>query len=246
MRDSLRHFAAEFIGTFALVFVGGAAIMMANQMGGGAAALVAVALAHGVILAVMVSALMRISGHFNPAVTISFLVVRRIEPVMAALYIVAQLLGAMAAAYALKAGTPAELFTAVRGGGQAVSIDLTTGPAIMLEAIATFFLVLVVFGTAVDVKAPKIGGLAIGLTLTAAILAIGPLTGASLNPARSFGPAVATGIFEGQLIYWIGPILGGCLASLVYENLFMDDDHEPFDHGAVRPLDTEKSVRARG
>src|SRR6059058_6585737 len=100
MRDSLRHFVAEFVGTFALVFVGGAAIMMAQQ---GVGSLGTVAAAHGLILAIMVSAAMRISGHFNPAVTLGFLATRRIQPLMAAVYVVAQLLGAMAAAYLTKA-----------------------------------------------------------------------------------------------------------------------------------------------
>ena len=244
MRDTLRHFAAEFIGTFAQVFVGGAAIMMTKQPG--LAGLLEVALAHGLILAVMVSALMRISGHFNPAVTVAFLATRRIDVSMAGVYVVGQLLGAIIASYALKAGVPEALWDAARGGGTAVSIDVTTGPAIMFEAIATFLLVLVIFGTAVDAKAPKIGGLAIGLTVAAGILAIGPLTGASMNPARSFGPAVVTQIFEGQVIYWIGPMLGAVLAAILYDWLFLDDDHEPYDHGAVRPLDTERSPRARG
>lgn len=244
MRDSLRHFAAEFIGTFALVFVGTASVMMTQQ--NGSAVLLQVALAHALVLAVMVSALMRISGHFNPAITIGFLATRRISVPMAGLYVVAQLLGAMAASYMLKAALPLEVFNAVRGGGTSVAIDITTGPAILFEAVGTFFLALVVFGTAVDPKAPKIGGLAIGFVVGATILAIGPLTGAALNPARAFGPAVASGIFEGHLIYWIGPILGAVLGALVYEHLFMVDDHEPFDHGAVRPLDTERSPRARG
>ncbi len=94
---------------------------------------------------------------------------------------------------------------------------------------------LAVFGTAVDPKAPKVGGFAIGLTVTAAILAIGPLTGASLNPARSFGPAVASGVYEAQLIFWIGPIVGGLVAALLYEFLFLRVPPEPVDHGAVRP-----------
>ena len=242
MRDPLRHFVAEFIGTFALVFVGTASVMVAT----GAAVLLQVALAHALVLAVMVSALMRISGHFNPAVTVAFLATRRISVPMAGIYIVAQLIGAMAASYALKAAMPNEIFNAVRGGATSVALEITTGPAIMLEAIATFFLALVIFGTAVDAKAPKIGGLAIGLVVGASILAIGPLTGAALNPARSFGPAVASGIFEGHLIYWIGPIIGAVLGGLVYEHLFMDDDHEEFDHGVVLPLDTEMSPRARG
>ena len=189
---------------------------------------------------------MRISGHFNPAVTVAFLVTRRIEFTMAGVYVVAQLLGAMVAAYALKAVTPFEVFDAVRGGGQSASIDVTFGKAVAMEAIATFFLVLVIFGTAVDPKAPKVGGLAIGFTIAADILAIGPYTGASMNPARTFGPAVAAGYWEGHFIYWLGPIIGAAIGALVYEHLFMDDDHEPFDHGAVRPLDTERSPKARG
>src|SRR5512132_3948480 len=143
MRDSLRHFVAEFIGTFALVFVGGASI----AAGGG---LVGVALAHGIILAVMVSALMRISGHFNPAVTVGFLAARRIEPMMAGVYIAAQILGAIAAAYALKSLLPAQLAASTRLGGQSVSLEISAGQAIGLEAIATFFLAFVIFGTAVD------------------------------------------------------------------------------------------------
>src|SRR2546423_15721238 len=105
MRDAWRHFAAEFVGTFALVFVGSGAIM-ATRISQSSAALVEVALAHGLILAVMVSALMRISGHFNPAVTLGMLATRRIEAMMAALYIIAQVIGAIAAGYALKARFP--------------------------------------------------------------------------------------------------------------------------------------------
>jgi glycerol uptake facilitator-like aquaporin len=106
----------------------------------------------------------------------------------------------------------------------------------VLEFIATFFLVFVVFGTAVDPRAPKVGGFAIGLTVAADILAIGPLTGASMNPARSFGPAVASGVFEGQAVYWIGPLLGGIAAALLYEALFIPHVTEPVDHGPVRPV----------
>jgi aquaporin Z len=234
MRDSWRHFAAEFIGIFALVFVGGASIMAA-QMSQNSNGLLVAAIAHGVILALMVTATMRISGHLNPAVTLGFLVTKRIEPMMAMVYIVAQLLGAVLAAYALKGIFPAEVAVATRLGGQSVSIDLSSFQAIVCEAIATFFLVFVVFGTAVDPAAPKVGGFAIGLTVTADILAIGPLTGASMNPARSFGPALVSGIFEGQLIYWIGPIVGAIAAALLYDGLFLRRGKEPVDHGAVRP-----------
>ena len=234
MRDSLRHFVAEFVGTFALVFVGSGSIIAAaaSRM---ESALVAVALAHGIILAVMVSATMRISGHFNPAVTVGFLAARRIDPLMAGVYIAAQIVGAILAAYALKMLLPDVLTEATRVGGQSIALETSAGQAIGLEAIATFFLTFVIFGTAVDPKSPRIGGLAIGLTLAACIFAIGPFTGGSLNPARSLGPAIASGVFEGQAVYWIGPLLGALAAALLYDTLFIRRDREPVDHGAVRP-----------
>ena len=248
MKDALRHFVAEFVGVFALVFVGGGSIMMGRYTNA-ATPLILAATAHGLILAVMVTATMRISGHLNPAVTLGFLVTRRIEPLMAAIYLVAQVLGAIVAAYALKGVVPAALFDAARGGGQAIASDVTMGQAFTMEMIATFFLVFVVFGTAVDPDAPKVGGFAIGLTVAADILAIGPLTGASMNPARSIGPAVASGIFEGQAVYWAGPIVGGILAGLIYHHLFLRRAPELPLHGAVRPDEppppTPTSTRAQ-
>jgi MIP family channel proteins len=233
MRDALRHFVAEFVGTFALVFVGGGAIMMARQ---GRGDLLGVAAAHGLILAIMVTATMRISGHLNPAVTLGFLAARRIQPSMAGLYVVAQVLGAMAAAYAHKGLIPAEVYNAARGATQSIDLAVSGPQAFALEALATFFLVFAVFGSAVDPQAPKIGGWAIGLTVAADILAIGPLTGASMNPARSFGPAVAAGIWEGQLIYWTGPILGGVVAAVLYDQLFLPRAPETPGSGAVQPV----------
>jgi aquaporin Z len=223
---------AEFVGTFALVFVGGASIIAAQASHGDG--LVIAAFAHGLIIAVMVSATMRISGHFNTAVTLGFLAARRIEPMMAGLYVIAQIFGSLMAAYAIKMLFPLSLATAARFGGQSISLDVTAGQAIGMEALATFFLVFVIFGTAVDPKAPRVAGLAIGLTITAGILAIGPFTGGSLNPARSFGPAVVSGIFEGQAVFWIGPILGAVAAALLYDTLFIRREREPADHGAVR------------
>lgn len=234
MRDAWRHFIAEFIGTFALVFVGSAAIIHARTTGN-PAGLLEIALAHGLILAVMVSALMRISGHFNPAVTLTLLAARRIEAMMAGLYVVAQLLGAIAAGYALKGAFSAATFAATRGGGLSIALEVTAGQAFLVEGIATFFLMFVVYGTAVDLRGPKIGGLAIGFVVAADILAIGPLTGASMNPARSFGPAVATGIYEAQLLYFSAPIVGALVAGLLYEYLFMRRGREPVDHGELRP-----------
>lgn len=239
MRDSWRHFVAEFIGTFALVFVGGASIMIAKDTNS-PAGLLGIAFAHGLILAVMVSALMRISGHFNPAVTLGFVAARRIEIPMAGVYILAQLIGGIVGAYVLKWTFPFALFEATRGGGQAIALQVSGGQAFLLEFVATFFLVLTVFGTAVDPRAPRIGGLAIGFVVAADILAIGPLTGASMNPARSFGPAVASGIFEAQIIFWLAPIAGGIAAALLYEYLFLRREEEPVSHGVLKPAATEK------
>src|SRR4051812_32797659 len=137
MRDAWRHFAAEFVGIFALVFVGGATIMSATMAN--INPLVPAAIAHGLILAIMVSATMRISGHLNPAVTIGFMVTRRIEPMMGVVYIIAQLLGAAVAAYALKAIFPASIAAATRLGGQSVAAELSSAQAILCEFIATFF-----------------------------------------------------------------------------------------------------------
>jgi MIP family channel proteins len=231
MRDPQRHFAAEFVGTFALVFGGGGAIVAMRDAG--PVGLVGVALAHGLILAIMVSATMRISGHLNPAVTIGFLAVRRIDPMMAVVYVSAQVLGAVAAGYALKGLIPPDQFAAVHGTVQEIASGVSSLQAVGLEAIATFFLVFAVFGTAVDPKAPNVGGFAIGLTIAVGILAIGPLTGGSMNPARSFGPAMATQNFIGQFVYWIGPIIGGILAAVLYYTLLLRRGSEPVDHGSL-------------
>jgi len=157
MKDAWRHFIAEFIGTFALVFIGGGAIITSPMLQV-QAAVVNIAFAHGLILALLVTATMRISGHLNLAVTAGFLVTRRIEATMAVVYWIAQFMGAVIAAYALKALYPANIVAVTKLGGQSISADINLMQAIALEAIATFFLVFVVFGTAVDPKAPKVGG----------------------------------------------------------------------------------------
>ncbi|MEP7344980.1 MAG: aquaporin [Gemmatimonadaceae bacterium] len=221
MPASARNFVAEFVGTFALVFIGGGSIMMAGQANH--AGLLTVALAHGLTFGVMVAATMHVSGgQLNPSITLGLLAARRIAPLMAAVHIVAQLLGAVAAAYMLKGLFPANVVEASHIGGQVVAAETTTGPAILLEAIATFFLMFVFFGAAVVGRAPAIAGLLVGLTISADILAIGPLTGGSMNPARSFGPALVSGHWEGHLIYWIGPIIGAVLAALIWEHVLAE------------------------
>ena len=216
-----REFVSEFVGTFALTFIGGAAIMQTRNADAGAG-LFEVALAHGLIYFVMVSVFMKTAGHFNPAVSLGQLVTGRITPSQSAIYITGQFAGAIIAALLLQALFPASLWEAARGTRQMVSLDVSTEQAFALEAIATFFLMLAVMGTAVDKHGPKIGGLAIGMTLTAGMLAIGPLTGGSMNPARSIGPMIATGAYEGIALYLAAPIVGAVVAAVLYRYLLLD------------------------
>lgn len=234
MRDSIRHFTAELIGSFLLVFLVGAASIGA-ELRDSPTAMLELALAHGFVLAALVTAMIRVAGHFNPAVTLGFLAARRIEPIMAGVFIIAQLLGATLAAYALLGAMPTDAAYAARLGAQSVSLDISAAQAIALEGIATFALVFTIFGSAVDPKAPRQGGLAIGLVAFVATLALGPFTGGSLNPARSFGPAVASGVLEGQVVYWTGPIIGAIVAALLYDQLFIRRGSDSALHGAVQP-----------
>jgi aquaporin TIP len=221
MSSLLRRCTAEAIGTFALVFIGAGSIMSGffpkSDFG-----VLGIALAHGLILGTMVTTTMRISGgHLNPAVTLGLLVARRTDVRTAAAYIVTQVLAAIVAAAVLKALYPPAVLRATGLGTPhlAASISLTQGIAV--EAIMAFFLVSAVFGTCVHPEAPRVGGSAIGLTLAADILMGGGLTGASVNPARAFGPALVAGDLVAQSVYWIGPILGGVVAGLLWEHVLL-------------------------
>jgi aquaporin TIP len=227
MSSLLRRCTAEAIGTFALVFIGAGSIMSGffpkSDFG-----VLGIALAHGLILGTMVTVTMRISGgHLNPAVTLGLLVARRTDVRTAAAYIVTQVLAAIVAAAVLKALYPPAVLRATGLGTPhlAASISLTQG--IALEAIMAFFLVSAVFGTCVHPEAPRVGGFAIGLTLAADILMGGGLTGASVNPARAFGPALVAGDLVAQIVYWIGPILGGVVAGLLWEHVLLPKRSEP-------------------
>jgi len=220
-RPWFQPFLAEAIGTFALIFFGAGSIIMDAYTGGGVG-LVGIAFAHGVALAVVITSTAHISGgHINPAVTIGVWIGRKIETRMALIYIAGQLLGAVVAAAFLVGLYPAAAVDAASLGTPMLANDVTIGTGIMIEAVLTFFLVFAVFGTAVDSRAPNLGGWAIGLVLVFAILAGGPLTGASLNPARTFGPALVGGYWAGHMVYWVGPILGGIVAAGVYSRLLM-------------------------
>lgn len=222
MSELSRQAVAEAVATFALCFIGAGAILT-DRLTGGGVGLLGIAFAHGLVLAIMVSATMNISGgHVNPAVTIAILIAGKIRPSAAVVYIVSQLVGGAIAGFLLLAIFPPAIQASVHLGTPALASGVSFGQGVLIEAVLTFFLVFAVFGTAVDKRAPQgIAGFGIGLVLVFDILMGGPLTGASMNPARSFGPALTAGFWDNHLVYWIGPILGGAIASIIYSKVLM-------------------------
>jgi len=211
---------AEFIGTFALIFFGAGAIVM-TQNGD----LVAIALPYGLAIAIMFSIMAHISGGvFNPAIQIALWVTGKMPTGRSAVYIVAELLGGVAAAFFLKYIGPTPAFDAVKGGIPAVADGFAVGKAVVLEAMLTFFLVWAVFGTAVDDRSgafARTAGFTIGLVITIDIFVGGALTGAAMNPARWFGPAVATNDYTNWWVWIVCPIAGGIIAGVAYWYLFL-------------------------
>lgn len=217
---------AEFIGTFALIFIGAGAGAL------GIGGLVGVAFAHGLVVLGFAYAYGHISGtHINPAVTLGVWAAGKIDAARAGSYIVFQIVGGIAGALVLRwvlGGTGTGLgLTQLAQGLDVKGTTITITPLIgmVLEAILTFFLVNAVMNAGISGKATIPGGLAIGLTLTFCILMGGPLTGASLNPARSIGPAVATGNFDNLWVYLVGPALGGIVAGVLYKSVFEEREH---------------------
>ena len=218
MPSLARRLTAEALGTFGLVFVGAAVVVVNGGFPNSGIGLLGIALAHAVVLSVMVTATMTISGgHLNPAVTLGLLVTRRIDVKSAAAYIVTQLVAATVAAFLVTLLLPAAAVREAMVGLPVIASSVTLGQAIGIELVLTFFLVTAVFGTAVSPDAPRVAGFGIGLVLLFDILVGGPLTGAAMNPARAFGPAVVSGQWLGHLVYWIGPIAGAVLAALLWE-----------------------------
>ena len=228
-QDLLRRSVAEFIGTFTLIFIGGGAGIVSGQD------IVAVALANGLAIGIMVSNLGHISGgHFNPAITAGFVATRRITAPLAATYWAAQLLGATCAAFILR-----WLFTKAQVAGSAaphVGLGVSDSKAIVLELIMTFFLVWAVWATAVDERGAfkSIAGLAIGLTISIDVFVGGPVTGAAMNPARAFGPMLAGNEWSNWWVYWIGPIAGALVAALGFEYLYL----RPLKPSVVGPAES--------
>ena len=214
--DYLRRSVAEFVGTFALIFVGAGAVAFARTT-------TDIALANGLVIAVMVSAVGMISGgFFNPAVTLGFVVTRRIATPLAVVYWLAQFGAAALAAVLLKWVLPHDAASGTHLGAPALN-SISAGKGVAVEAVLTFFLVWVVFATAVDPRGSfkQIAGLAIGLTITFdALLGVG-LTGGAMNPARAFGPQLAANHWSHFWVWYVGPLAGGAIAALLYEALYL-------------------------
>jgi MIP family channel proteins len=259
--DPLRRGAAEFVGTFALIFVGAGSILtIAKALAPalttapavdvyGGLTLVGVALAHGLAIAVMASAVGHISGaHFNPAVTLGFFITRRIAPSLAVVYWSMQFAGATAAAALLRWFYPEATRRLTHLGAPGLSSGITVWQGVVIEMVLTFFLVWVIFASAADPGGSfkSIAGLAIGLTITMGVLMGGPLTGAALNPARAFGPELLSGHWSDAWVWYVGPFLGGALAALAYEYLYLRPPRPvpvgPPETGVVEPRPGDAAV----
>ncbi|HTM53666.1 MAG TPA: aquaporin [Pirellulales bacterium] len=231
---------AELIGTFTLVFIGAGA---GSAMEANSAGTIGVAFAHGLALLVIVYAWGSISGaHVNPAVTLGVAVAGRMDWPKAVAYWIAQFAGGIAAAYLLqwffgpdsKLGSTTGSLTPMKDmAGDAVKV-------VVLEGVLTFFLVAAVFASGVHGRNGNMAGLAIGMVLTMDILAGGSLTGASMNPARTLGPALATGDLSYVWMYFVGPLAGGAVAALVYDKYFLPAELTPPVEAAEAPGDRRR------
>lgn len=218
---SLRKCIAEFIGTFGIVFFGcGSVVLAGDELG-----LVGISLAFGLIVGTMVAALGHISGaHINPAVTSMLLVTGRIKLPMAAAYVGAQMLGGIVGALVLEGVADPVKWEAAAGATTTLAEGVNVWQGLVVEICMTFFLVLVIFGSAIDPRGSKLGPAAIGAVVTLDILVGGPLTGASMNPARTFGPALISGTWDHHWVYWAGPLLGAVAAAFVYGKMVIPPD----------------------
>jgi aquaporin Z len=217
-RDWHRNALVEVVGTFALIFVGAGAIIAT-----GGKDLVAIALAHGLAIGIMVAAAGHISGGvYNPALVCGLVAARRMTVSRGAYYVVAQLIGATLAALALKAIFPTALTLPVLLGTPQMGAGYSAGVGVLIEVIMTFFLMYAVFGVAVDLRGARaIAGLIIGLTITFDIFVGGGVSGAAMNPARWFGPAIVQGAFADWWVWWVGPIIGAVIAALLWNEVYL-------------------------
>jgi MIP family channel proteins len=227
LRPTVRPLAAEFLGTFLYVFVGAGAVVL-NAAQGNILGLGGIAFAHALAFAIAVTVAMPISGgHLNPAVTFGVWLAGRIDARKAGMYVATQLVAAVIAVLVVRWVYPSSAGQATSYGVPRLAADVTIARGIIIEAVLTLMLVSAVFGTVISAHAPRVGGFAIGLTLLPAILVGGPLTGAALNPARAFGPALVSLDWHGHITYWLGPLLGAAVAGLVWGKVLLPLPGDP-------------------
>jgi MIP family channel proteins len=218
---------AEGVGVLALCFAGIGAVMAFSQPLGGEAVtggnLVGIALAEGLAYGLMVAAAGHITGGlYNPAVTLGLLIVGRLRWQRAAAFVAAQLVGGVIGALLIKASFPTTAVDAVNLGTPAIPDTIATGRGVVAEIVGAFLLMYVIVGTVIDARGPKtIAPLVIGLTITIDILAFGPVTGPTVNPARWFGPAVLQASWDDWWVYWVGPGIGAAIAAILYYYIYL-------------------------
>jgi MIP family channel proteins len=221
MSSLARRAVAEMLGTGFLIFFGCGSVIM-TAFDGAKYGVFGVAVVHAFVLSLAITMTMGVSGgHLNPAVTIGLLTIKKISPSDAFIYVASQLVGALVGALLVRTILPANVGSVIAFGTPMLQATVTVPKGIAIEAMITFLLMSGVMGTMVATNAPKIGGFGVGLTLIPSIMVAGVLTGAAANPARAFGPAVISGNMTAQAVWWIGPILGGIIAALLWDKVLL-------------------------
>ncbi|OHB68724.1 MAG: hypothetical protein A2W17_00545 [Planctomycetes bacterium RBG_16_41_13] len=226
--DSFKKYIAEFLGTFTLVFIAAGAICTdyyLRKAGGVGIGVLGISIAYGLAIVSITYALSYISGaHINPAVTIACWITRRMNPNLAIKYIAAQIAGAALAGFVLKILFPEAIYT-VHLGASALGDGISVMQGLVMEFIISFLLVLTIFGTAIDKRSfGSFSGLTIGLVVLFGVLIGSPISSGAMNPARAFGPAIASWQFANHYIWWVGPVLGGVAAAFFYDAVFAEKE----------------------
>ncbi len=244
-----KKYLAELLGTFALVFVGSGCVCADYYLvksGSQGFGLLGIAIAFGFVVVAVAYSLGYISGaHINPAVTVSMIVTKRMKAGVGVMYMLSQIAGATCAGYLLKTLFP-EAIASVFLGTCVLGSSVSVSQAIIMEAVITFLLVFVVFATVIDKRAtPALAGLAIGFVVLFGVMVGGAISGGSMNPARVFGPAMASGHFANHYVWWIGPIIGGVFAGFTYDILFSEKKKQlPLASGTARKGSINRAGRS--
>ena len=229
--NAYKKYMAEFVGTFALVFIAAGSVcadFYLRQAGGQGLGLLGISIAFGIVVIAVIYATSYVSGsHVNPAVTVSFWITKRMEPNTAIMYIISQIAGASLAGLALKTLFPDAAKT-VYLGTCVLAPGVSIARGVLMEFIISFLLIFTIYGTLVDKRASAgFAGIAVGLVVLFGAMIGGTISGGAMNPARVFGPALASGQFTHHFVWWLGPILGGIAAGLVYDKIFAEKRGKP-------------------